>query len=120
MERPFLTSSLWISHLRGTTLLRPSADSSLVRVRAHVIFAGRVQGVFFRANTRQFAEALGLTGWVRNTSDGRVEAVFEGEEAAVRDAIEWCEVRQPHAKVSSKEVEMSKATGEFEMFSIVP
>lgn len=91
-----------------------------MKVRAHVIFAGRVQGVFFRANTRQFAEALGLTGWVRNTSDGRVEVMFEGEEAAVKDAIEWCEVRQPYAKVSSKEVELSKATGEFDIFSIVP
>jgi len=91
-----------------------------VKVRAHVTFAGRVQGVFFRANTRQFAEALGLTGWVKNTSDGRVEAMFEGEEAAVNDAIEWCETRQPYAKVSSKEVELSNATGEFDIFSIVP
>ncbi len=95
-------------------------DSKRVKVRAHVFFAGRVQGVFFRAHARQCAESLGLTGWVRNTSDGRVEAVFEGEENAVGDAIEWCATRQPYAKVHSKEVAMSKATGEFDIFSIVP
>ncbi|MEM0343276.1 MAG: acylphosphatase [Thermoplasmata archaeon] len=91
-----------------------------MRVRAHVIFEGRVQGVFFRANTQRCAEKLGLTGWVRNTSDGRVEAVFEGEEDDVRAAIEWCATKQPYAKVTGKHVEFSAATGEFETFSIVP
>jgi acylphosphatase len=91
-----------------------------VRVRAHVFFAGRVQGVFFRANARQYAESMELTGWVRNTADGRVEAVFEGEEEAVNAVVEWCETRQPYANVQSKEVELSKATGEFHQFSIVP
>jgi len=55
---------------------------------AHVIFRGRVQGVFFRANTQERAQNMGLTGWVRNTDDGSVEAFFEGEEDAVRKAIE--------------------------------
>jgi acylphosphatase len=91
-----------------------------VKVRAHVFFSGRVQGVFFRAHTRDCAQSLGLTGWVRNTSDGRVEAVFEGEDAAVEDAINWCSTKQPYAEVTSKEVTMSQATGEFEMFSIMP
>jgi len=91
-----------------------------VKVRAHVFFGGRVQGVFFRANTQRCAESLHLTGWVRNTSDGRVEAVFEGEEKAVDDAIEWCASRQPYAKVTSKEVQKTSATDEFDMFSIVP
>jgi len=49
-----------------------------------------------------------------------VEAVFEGEEKSVKDAIEWCATRQPYARVESKEVKYSEATGEFEMFSIVP
>jgi len=85
-----------------------------------VFFEGRVQGVFFRAHTQRCAESLGLTGWVRNTVDGRVEAIFEGEENAVIEAIEWCATRQPYAKVDSREIKMSKATGEFEIFSIVP
>jgi acylphosphatase len=95
-------------------------DLMIVKVRAHAFFGGRVQGVFFRANARRCAESLGLTGWVRNTSDGRVEAIFEGEENAVREAVEWCASKQPYAKVTSKHVEMSEATGEFNIFSIVP
>lgn len=91
-----------------------------MKVRAHAVFEGLVQGVFFRANTQRCAEGLGLTGWVRNLPDGRVEAVFEGEEAKVRQAIEWCATKQPHAQVRSKEVELSEFKGEFEMFSIVP
>ena len=51
--------------------------------RAHVFVAGRVQGVFFRASCAQEARSLGVAGWVRNAPDGRVEAVFEGPDAAV-------------------------------------
>jgi acylphosphatase len=91
-----------------------------VKIRAHVLFSGQVQGVFFRAHTQRCAESLGLTGWVRNTSDGRVEAVFEGEEKAVDDAIEWCATRQPYAKVRSRDVRKSEATGEFGTFSVRP
>ncbi|HIH00507.1 TPA: acylphosphatase [Thermoplasmata archaeon] len=90
-----------------------------VRIRAHVVFEGRVQGVFFRANAQECARALGLVGWVRNTRDGRVEAVFEGEEEIVKKAIDWCETGQPHAKVTSKTVTTSEPTGEFSGFDIV-
>ena len=48
--------------------------------RKHVVIEGKVQGVFFRANTQRMAASLGLTGWVRNLPDGRVEVVIEGEE----------------------------------------
>jgi acylphosphatase len=89
-----------------------------VKVRAHVFFEGLVQGVFFRANTKKCADALNLTGWVRNTYDGRVEAVFEGEEEEVYQAIDWCASKQPHAKVDRKDVEFSDAKGEFEDFMI--
>lgn len=91
-----------------------------VKVRAHVVFEGLVQGVFFRANTQRCALSHGLTGWVRNLRDGTVEAVFEGEEAAVEAAVEWCATGQPHARVDRKKVEMSEATGEFEAFSVLP
>lgn len=85
-----------------------------------MFYSGLVQGVFFRANTKKCADALGLTGWVRNAHDGRVEALFEGEEEKVREAIEWCETRQPYANVDSKDVKMSEATGEFEKFMVIP
>jgi acylphosphatase len=89
-----------------------------VKIRAHVLFEGLVQGVFFRANAKKCADAFKLTGWVRNIQDGRVEAIFEGEEEKVRQAIEWCASKQPHAKVDGKEVEFSEANGEFEGFAI--
>jgi len=89
-----------------------------VNKRARVIFEGLVQGVFFRANTKKCADALGLTGWVTNRSDGSVEAVFEGDEDKVQKAIEWCVSRQPYARVSKKTVEISAATDEFDSFFI--
>jgi acylphosphatase len=56
------------------------------RVRVH----GRVQGVFFRVETRDRARSLGLAGWVRNCGDGSVEAVFEGERERVQSMVDWC------------------------------
>jgi acylphosphatase len=91
----------------------------MVRVRAHVWISGRVQGVFFRAHTKEVAEKLGLTGWVRNLPDGRVEAVFEGEEEAVKEAIEWCKRGPPLAKVERVEVRYEEPTGEFKDFRII-
>ena len=101
----------------GNFLLYPRRYGG-VNVRAHVFFEGLVQGVFFRANTKKCADALRLTGWVKNTYDGRVEAVFEGEEEKVHQAIEWCASKQPHAKVDNKQVDISEAKGEFEEFFI--
>jgi acylphosphatase len=67
--------------------------------RLHVWVRGRVQGVFFRDSTRQAAVALGLHGWVRNLPDGRVEAVFEGDEEACGKALEFVRRGPPHARV---------------------
>lgn len=58
--------------------------------RKRVIVTGRVQGVFFRESTRKKAEELGLSGWVRNLEDGRVEWVAEGSLASVESLIRWC------------------------------
>lgn len=93
-------------------------DAKPVKIRAHVIFEGLVQGVFFRANTKKCAESLGLTGWVRNRLDGSVEAVFEGDEEKVFQVIEWCATKQPYARVSKKTVETSTATEEFDGFFV--
>jgi acylphosphatase len=79
--------------------------------RAHVLVSGRVQGVFFRDSARGQAEELGLSGWVRNTEDGRVEAVFEGESGAVRQMIDWCESGPSSADVDDVSVEQETPEG---------
>ena len=61
-----------------------------MKKNVHVIISGRVQGVWFRSSTKQKAEQLGVTGWVRNTHNGCVEAIFEGEDDEVDALIEWC------------------------------
>jgi len=84
----------------------------------HVIISGRVQGVWFRASTKQKAEQLGLYGWVKNTSEGNVEAVFEGDENLVKEMIEWCHRGPPLAKVVNVEVKNQEPTNGFDSFSV--
>lgn len=74
------------------------------RVRRRVVVHGRVQGVFFRASTRDEALARGAAGWVRNRPDGTVEAVFEGEPAAVAECVAFCRSGPPGARVNRAEV----------------
>lgn len=81
------------------------------RTRAHVFVSGRVQGVYYRANTRDRARSLGLDGWVQNLSDGRVEAVFEGPTDAVEEMTEWCHDGSPAANVEDVSVEYEESTG---------
>lgn len=88
------------------------------KTRAHVYIEGRVQGVFFRDTTRQRAQTLGVTGWVRNLFDGRVEAVFEGEEDAVRQMVRFARKGPPRARVTNVKVEYGDYTGEFSTFSV--
>jgi acylphosphatase len=73
-------------------------------VRKRVIVHGRVQGVFFRDATRRLAEQHGITGSVRNTTDGTVEAVFEGSPDAVEKLVEFCEEGPRGAAVERVEV----------------
>lgn len=87
--------------------------------RVHVIITGRVQGVFFRAHTRDCAVRLGLTGWVKNMPDGGVEAVAEGEEAELEKFAAWCRKGPPSAHVAEVKVERFAATGEFGEFGII-
>ncbi len=88
------------------------------KTRAHVFVEGRVQGVFFRAETQKQARRCSLTGWVRNLYDGRVEAVFEGEEAEVARMLTWCHEGPPYARVEGVEVSTEPATGEFDSFEV--
>jgi acylphosphatase len=73
--------------------------------RAHVFVSGRVQGVSFRDATRSQAEQLGLSGWVRNTQDGQVEAVFEGDPDTVQQMVEWCRSGPSSADVEDLSVD---------------
>ncbi|WP_435332969.1 acylphosphatase [Haloarchaeobius sp. TZWWS8] len=82
------------------------------RVRAHVFVTGRVQGVYYRANTRDTADERGVAGWVRNLEDGRVEAVFEGPESAVESMVDWCHEGSPAASVTDVEVTYEEPTDE--------
>ncbi|MCD6263399.1 acylphosphatase [Candidatus Bathyarchaeota archaeon] len=87
-------------------------------VRVHLYIYGHVQGVFFRSTMRKIAESLGLTGWVRNLRDGRVEAVVEGEEEKVERLIAWCHRGPPTAYVTKVEVTREPYKGEFKDFTI--
>jgi acylphosphatase len=71
--------------------------------RVHVFVDGRVQGVTYRASTRDAARERGVEGWVKNLGDGRVEAVFEGPEAAVESLVKWCQEGPTRARVESVE-----------------
>jgi acylphosphatase len=73
-------------------------------VRKHVVVHGRVQGVFFRDTTRRMAAARGVAGWVRNTPEGTVEAVFEGEPDAVEGLIRFAQEGPRGATVERVEV----------------
>jgi acylphosphatase len=88
------------------------------KVRVHVFVSGRVQGVFFRQNTRLKAETLGVRGWIRNLGDSRVEAVFEGEAVAVNNIVEYCHHGPSSAKVENVEVHHEKYCGDFFDFQI--
>jgi acylphosphatase len=82
------------------------------RVRAHLVIGGRVQGVWFRASTRDVAQKLGLSGWVRNLESGAVEAVFEGPRDRVEEAVAWCRQGPAGARVGRCDVTWGDPEGE--------
>jgi acylphosphatase len=81
-------------------------------VRRHVWIDGRVQGVWFREACRRQAAQWMVAGWIRNRADGRVEAVFEGDPAAVEAIVAWCRTGPPRAEVSHVEVVTEPLAGE--------
>jgi acylphosphatase len=89
-----------------------------MKVRAHIFVSGRVQGVFFRVETRYEAMKRNVAGWVRNTYGGRVEAIFEGEREDVEKLIEFCRKGPPGARVTKIDVQWEEYTGEFKSFKI--
>ena len=85
---------------------------------AHLVIKGRVQGVFYRAFTREVAVSLGLKGWVRNLYDGNVEAVLEGSKADIESAIVQCYKGPSASSVSDIDVSWEGYEGEFNSFVI--
>lgn len=81
------------------------------KIRAHVFISGTVQGVGYRFSTLDQAQQLGVSGWVRNLPDSRVEAVFEGTKADVEAMIRWCYEGSPGARVKNVEVEYEQPEG---------
>ena len=88
------------------------------KVRAHAIISGRVQGVFFRMETKRAADGFGVFGWVKNRRDGTVEALFEGDQDRVDALLEWCKEGPAHAQVSNVSIDWEDFAGEFSGFNI--
>ena len=93
-------------------------DASPARIRRRALVEGHVQGVFFRATTRRQARELGLSGWVRNLPDGRVEVVAEGRPAAVEALLDWARSGPPNARVRQLAVSAEPPTGTTEPFTV--
>jgi len=91
---------------------------SETRVTLRLVAHGRVQGVWFRESMRVEAERLGVTGWVRNRSDGTVEAVVHGHAGAVEAIVAWARRGPESARVTR--LESSPASGEFRAFEKRP
>ena len=89
-----------------------------MNVRAQILISGRVQGVFFRFKILNVAKNQNVTGWVQNTSDGRVKALFEGEKKDVKNLIDFCRSGPPLAKVSKVDVQWKEYIGQFKKFNI--
>lgn len=88
------------------------------RQRVRLLIQGQVQGVGFRVHTRAMARRRGLSGWVRNRSDGTVEAVFEGPADQVREAVQWCRKGPPSARIDQVRWQAEPARGENTPFQI--
>jgi acylphosphatase len=86
-------------------------------IAREVVVSGRVQGVFFRDCARREARRLGVTGWVRNRADGRVEAHVEGAPEAVARLVAWCRAGPRHADVDDVVVTEVEPEG-FERFDV--
>ncbi|MCL4537129.1 MAG: acylphosphatase [Nitrospirae bacterium] len=89
-----------------------------MKVRAHLYISGRVQGVYYRAFTQEVADSLGLTGWVRNRPDRKVEAVFEGEKDLIEKAIMKCHQGPPASRVTDIDVTWENQLEDFSDFRI--
>ncbi len=90
-----------------------------MKKKIHMVVSGRVQGVYYRYSTLRKASELGLTGWVRNLRDGRVEVLAEGDETLLAILAEWCRSGPPGALVTDLHTEWEDHTGEYATFEII-
>ncbi len=90
----------------------------MAKKRAHVVVSGRVQGVWFRESTRQEAISRGISGWVRNLHDGRVEAVLEGDAVEVEKVVDFMRHGPKFASVTEARINYEEFRSEFETFLI--
>lgn len=88
------------------------------QLRAHVVVHGLVQGVWFRASTKDEADRVGVTGWVRNLPDGSVEAVFEGMKKSVEAIVGWCHRGPAGATVDKVDIVWEPYSREFGHFEV--
>lgn len=88
------------------------------KIRRRVIISGRVQGVFFRMETKRFADMIGIKGWVKNRRDGSVEAVLEGDENLLNEMISWCKKGPPMSRVIDVQIFPEDYSGAFTAFEI--
>lgn len=93
-------------------------DNAAETARVHLKVAGRVQGVYYRASALQEAQRLGLTGWVRNCSDGSVEVVAEGPRRQIEHLIAWCQHGPAEARVTGVDLRWETPEHTFHRFSI--
>jgi len=89
------------------------------KARISMLINGQVQGVFFRLKTKEEADKLGLTGWVKNNSDGSVECLAQGDKDKLVQLIDWCKKGPEAAKVENVEVKWQTYSGEFHGFKII-
>lgn len=92
--------------------IQPSSSKTL-----HLVIHGRVQGVFFRNSMQREAQNMAVSGWVRNRIDGAVEAMVQGETAAVDAVVRWAHHGPQMAHV--ERVEIAPGDGEFSNFEII-
>jgi len=86
--------------------------------RAHVFYSGHVQGIGFRYTAQDIAEGLGLKGWVKNLSDGRVEIVADGDEEDLKDFLDKISKGQLGRYIKNADVSWEKPAKEFDSFEI--
>jgi acylphosphatase len=89
-----------------------------MKARARILVSGKVQGVFFRDHTQRWASSLGLSGWVRNLADGRVEALVEGDKEIIESLERKLRVGPPLSRVDNVHTEWEEYKGEFLGFRV--
>jgi len=97
--------------------MRPS-DPKSKKSRAHLFISGHVQAVWYRASTKQQADNLGLTGWVRNCKSGQVEIIVEGADVSIDKLISWCRTGPSMAQVTDVRIDFDDYRGEFGGFRV--